>query len=382
MFWQTTGLILVGIQGGIVSVHLAVLVPYNAEPAQRAAAELMLGSVNALLVGTVLVVGLTIDSVLLSLGSLSSELALTFYVSGTLMYQYARALAVSRADLQAALKVDLVFVSCGWGGISLLWYLKHRFVLIDVIELMAICAVLAAIFGLSVQTHGWRISLCRAVLQRYRSVWKDSMWSVLGVLTTELQGRSYVYIVGWLYGGAALGELFAAQFLSRPLAVLYLAWSIMARPQLAGLREVHDPSRFSRFLKYSVTLLVIVFIPYFGSVYLFWDELYIRLYAKTYPDIAPLVALWAAITLLTAPSIVCAVGMEALRAFRLLFLVTAYGCIISLGMVTPLVLALDARASLGGLFLVQGFESVVVFFFLKRTLHERRRVQFAGVAGA
>jgi hypothetical protein len=119
----------------------------------------------------------------------------------------------------------------------------------------------------------------------------------------------------------------------------------------------------------------VISLLYSAAVYLLWNKIHAHLYATAYPNIGPVVAMWAAITLLAAPNVACSVGLEALRAFRLLFLQTAYGCIVSLSMVTVLALAVDYRASLVGLLLAQALGLVLVLLFMRRALHEQRSMR-------
>jgi O-antigen/teichoic acid export membrane protein len=382
MLWQNTAMILASFQTALVSVHLTVLVPHSGNLMQRAAAERMLGSVNLLLVLAVLAVALAVSGVVLTADGRPRALpvAIAFYLAGILAHQHARALALSRADLEAALKVDLILAACGWAGIGLFWSLWRTIALTGLITLMAASAILTAAVGLSLQKGGWNFSFHPSVLRDYRAVRGDSKWAVLGVLSWELQGRSYIFIINWLYGSAALGELFAAQLLSRPLAMLYLSWSMMARPELASLRETNGSHRFTAIVKRGTLLLTAANLLYFAAAYLLWDKIYAHLYAGAYADVGPVVAIWAAITLLTAPYIACSVGLEALRAFRLLFLQAACGCIISLGLVTALALAVGCRASLAGLLLAQALGLVLMFVFLRRALHEHHSRQAAGIA--
>jgi O-antigen/teichoic acid export membrane protein len=375
MFWQNTAMILISIQSALVLVHLSVFEPQQGtNPARRAAAERMLGSVNLLLVAVVFAAALAVNSITLGRGEHGAvlPLVLALYLAATLLHQYTRALAISRTDLVAVLKIDFAWAVCGWMGIALLWRLQRDIPLTELLALMAGSAVVATVIGLSIQRGGWQLSLRWSVLQQYREVRTDSVWAVLGVVTTELQGRSYIYIIASFYGSAALGELFAAQFLSRPLVVMYVAWSMLARPQLASARAPEQHGQFVALVRHGALLLTTASLLYSAAVYVTWDSIRLYIYGNTYPDLGPVVAAWALITLLMAPNIALSVGLEALREFRLLSLETVYACIVSLVTVAALALAVGYRASLAGLLLSNALGLVLVFLFLRQALRERR----------
>merc|ERR1711879_116038 len=84
---------------------------------------------------------------------------------------------------------------------------------------LAVRPVLKRLAGLSTS---WRF------FQRH--VWHKARWTLVGVLTTELHSRSYLFLTGSFFGTAAVGTLQSARIPFGPLSLMITAWSRFSRP--------------------------------------------------------------------------------------------------------------------------------------------------------
>jgi hypothetical protein len=87
---------------------------------------------------------------------------------------------------------------------------------------------------------GWAVS--------YRSIIAEVMWSLIGVFTTHVQTRGYVYVTTSLAGLAEPGAINAVGVLFRPARTLMSAWGRSVRTHLSSLIFNRQIEAFDRAL--------------------------------------------------------------------------------------------------------------------------------------
>ena len=138
------------------------------------------------------------------------------YLAGMLLYQYARGVAFSRLLPGTVLKLDLLYVGSGTLLIGATYLADGDVELGLVLGSLACAGILAGTIGLAIQPGAFRLCFRREELGKYRNVYQDGKWALIGVITYEVQTRSYVYVVTAFAGPAALAELMPLSCRSAP----------------------------------------------------------------------------------------------------------------------------------------------------------------------
>src|SRR5260370_5316979 len=97
----------------------------------------------------------------------------------------------------------------------------------------------------------------------YRAVLGEVAGSLVGVIASHVQGRSYVYIATSLAGLAALAAINVVNVLFRPLKLLVSAWSRSALPHLSALLASGQVDSFDRALRRALAMALVGSIPRF-----------------------------------------------------------------------------------------------------------------------
>jgi O-antigen/teichoic acid export membrane protein len=164
----------------------------------------------------------------------------------------------------------------------------------------------------------------------YPGVWKEASWSLIGVATTEAQNRGYVFVVGAIFGTAAVGSIQAGRVFFGPLNLVTSAWSRVARPYLSVLVEESNSGKFFRLLGVSVLSFIVLNISFSSALWFAWPFLNLHFFGDKYSGVVLTVMLWALATLLFQIRSVCGVGVQACRKFKQLALTTVIGAVVSM----------------------------------------------------
>jgi O-antigen/teichoic acid export membrane protein len=250
--WMALALLAVAVQGALVALPLSVHVAAAADPAAAQRLEDSLASVNAIIVvlTAIIVAG---GTALYEPESIASDAvmvaAITLFVVTSLTREYRRAIAFARNDMLLLLAVDIPFVTVTGIGVAamLLWPWQG--------------AGLDATF-LALALGGAAGQVCSRFAMRrppgrwfrpgwpatYRTVARETVWSLVAGLATDLQNRSYVYVTTTMIGVTEVGALNAVGVLFRPARILVSAWGRSALPRLAGLAAGQQLQSFDRAL--------------------------------------------------------------------------------------------------------------------------------------
>ena len=67
--------------------------------------------------------------------------------------------------------------------------------------------------------------------QTYRAIFTDSRWSLLGVFSSEIQSRGYIYILAYFFSANIVGLVQAGKVFFGPLNMVVMAWGKIYRPK-------------------------------------------------------------------------------------------------------------------------------------------------------
>ncbi|HWK48158.1 MAG TPA: hypothetical protein VNT30_25775 [Stellaceae bacterium] len=371
IFWSNAGLILNSVQNALTACHVVVLPPGAEARAARVIPERILLSVSVLFallaaLGTLLAIVL-----LRRTGSILAIWPVVAFVPAFLLQQYARSLAFSRAapGIAASLTVSVLVLG---GALLIAAYLAG--IHLDAGHALAILAIAyggVAVIGLWRLDGGGGVAFDRATLAAYRPYLTDSRWVLLGASTTELLSRFYGFIVIAWFGAVALGTLSAAQLLLRPMVLLVNAWSPVARAAMANARERGDWPGFRHHMLRAVVANLVFGVPWTVAVFLAWPLISEYLYKGAYADAAPIALLWGVSSILGGFQVIPNIGLQVLRAFRLLSYANLAAALSAVGSITLLLGLFAYPAAVVGTMVGQCVEIGLMVVFLARLVPPR-----------
>jgi len=166
----------------------------------------------------------------------------------------------------------------------------------------------------------------------FREQRHEIRWSLLGVITTEVQNRGYIYIAAAVFGPSAVAHLQAGRILFGPLNLLTSAWARVARPQLAALLGRSDPTEFIRVLKRALQAFTAFNIVFLAALWLTWPMLSTLVFRDKYTNLGVMVAAWGVANVLFQSRSCLGIGIQAMRCFRELTMATVAGAALALAL--------------------------------------------------
>jgi len=250
------------------------------------------------------------------------------YISGMLYKEYLRSKWVVDEKLEYAIGSDILYI--------VLIALSYIFIdgndSVGVVDLNLLLLVFAVSSFLSVLIAIKNeiitiLSSSFKTLFNYAFVWRQSRWSVVGVITTELQNRGYIFIVTVFFGLGMLGFIQAGRVFFGPLNLLISGWVRVVRPVLSKLYRDNEISKFNRILNGSCISFSFVNIVFSLFIFTFWGEINLYLYEGRYENIFIVVIQWALVSALTHIRSVYSIGLQSTNRFDLLSMATVIGSI-------------------------------------------------------
>lgn len=368
----SVGLLLVGIQNALVNTPVSVMLPTASSALTGKQLRTLFSAVNLLIC---MLAFISSFSLLLfpGLGLESPTIAaIGFYLATTLFREYLRNRAIVTGRLRSVLIDDSFFVLLA--ATELLYqplFIKHLNV--NMFSL-AFCLNALAWANLIVMIPSFRDEIrnalhspwqtCRAL---YPGVWKEASWSLVGVATTEAQNRGYVFIVGAIFGTAAVGDIQAGRVFFGPLNLISSAWSRVARPHLSVLADNSKAKEFFRLLAVSVLSFIMLNIAFSSALWFAWPFLNQHFFGPKYAGVAMMVMLWALATLLFQVRSVCGVAVQACRGFKQLALTTVIGAIVSIGVLIGICFTGVSEWAITAVIAGEAVAATGVFLYLART---------------
>ena len=346
------------INGALVATPLLVFLPALAGQTARRRFESLMMTVNAAMVAACAVIagayGLLADL------HAAAGLLFAVFVCATTMRNYSRCLAFAKQRPDVALKGDLCLVTASVAFLTLALLGDGPPPLASVFAALAAANLITATWELLLLDTPLRLRVSRSTLRRYRRIWADARWALLGSSTTIVQAQAHSLLVTLAAGPEAFAPLAAAQVLFGPVGVAINAVQNVMRPELAATIARGNRKAVVVASVVSTALLAGAVIAFGAILAGAWpwvaDALYTQKYhAQPMAGIAlgcGVVALCRAVY--TQPSSV----LQALRRFRTLALGTIGGAVLSvLGVIVCLVW-LSPAWSLAGICCGEAFFAV------------------------
>lgn len=372
VLWFAVAYVLGSVQNAVSVAHLQVLPAGPGHGAERRETE------RVMLAATAVFLPLTAAGSALAIVVLSGQggggfglWTAALYVPAYLLQQYVRLNCFSRGEGRtAAIQTGLVLVATI--GLMTVGVLVFRpFTALHVLGLMAVAYGGVGVAGLLRAGKGLGPGVHKA-LPAYLAYVRRSGWLFLGVSSTEVLARFYVFAVGAAYGPAVLATLSITQTFLRPAPLLATAWSLAARNDLVALRDKADARGF-------VVLLVVAAV---GGLFVTgvwtliveaaWPFVTDSLLDGRYADARGLIALWGVSAACSFLQTIASTGLQSLRAFKALAIAnTAASIVAAVGVVAGLHL-LGPAGAVAGTAAGQGLEAAAMGLVLVVLLRRLR----------
>ena len=197
--------------------------------------------------------------------------------------------------------------------------------LVPVLILLALMGAAYAIVGLAGLARAskglWRGMI--DALPGYVAYGRQSGWLFLGVSSTEILARFYVFAVGAAYGPGVLAALSFSQTFLRPVPLLASSWSMAARSDLVARREAGDWGGYVRLLTMSGAAGAVFALVWAGLVWAAWPAITGLAFDGKYADARWMLPLWGVSVAFGFIQVVVSTGLQILKAFKALAIANA-----------------------------------------------------------
>lgn len=370
VFWASCGFVLSSLQNALTVCHLQALAP--SDP-RRSSVERLMQDVNLIFLVVTGLACLGAALVWRAAGSPYGAPPAALFVPAYLLQQYVRALAFSRgrpgvATGQTALVFALVVTLLGVALLrgetldadAILWRLGAAY---------AVSGGASAVWA----ARGQGRFLHLGGLAAYGGYAKQSAWVFLGVSSTELLSRFYVFIVAGWFGAAALAALSATQQLLRPIPLLAASWSMVARNDLARRRDRGEWSAFVRGLLVAAGGGLVIAALWTAILHFAWPALATHLFGGKYVAEGWMAALWGVSAAITLGQTVVSTGLQVLRAFKPLALANTAASLVAATAILLIMRGMGPAGAIVGTAVGQLIELAAMSFILASIMAARRR---------
>lgn len=371
VFWASCGFVLSSLQNALTVCHLQVLAPGDGLAPARLSVERLMGGVNLVFLLIVALACLGAAVAWRVNGSPYGAVAAALFTPAYLLQQYMRALTFSRgrqgvAVVQTGAVFLLVVILLGQTLVAH-QTLDANAILMRMGLAYAVCGIASAIW--TGRGQGGMPGL--RALAAYGDYARQSGWVFLGVSSTELLARFYVFVVAGWFGPAALAALAATQQLLRPIPLLASSWSMVARNDLAKRRDLGQWRGFSRVVAIAVLGGAIIAATWTLCVWAAWPLVAGHLFSGKYADDGWMVLLWGLGGGIAFGQTVVSAALQVLRAFKPLALANAAASLVAAGAILVLMRMEGPAGAIVGTAAGQLLELVVMTAILTAAVRAR-----------
>lgn len=219
-----------------------------------------------------------------------------------------------------------------------------------------------------------RISLRRNVWRRYRAVWPDVSWLLVGTTTWAVQGQALMFLVAVMVGPAAYAPLAVGVVLFTPLRPAVSAFINVFRPNF-GILLARGQLRRLRVTMYLVVVLIVLSCAAVGdAIWLGWPILDTYLFAGKFEN-APMPLIVALSGIAAAIYFTYNVPLTLIHGageFRPVALATTFGATVGLTSVSILLAVTSAAWALAGFIAGEAVCGLYLWISAQRILRNDR----------
>ena len=326
-FWQTILLLVIGVQNALINTPLIVFLPASQSNSDLMDLENVLASANTTFVVLVIVIAIASSPLLpgVSSNAIVAGIASAAFLSSGLLREYSRSRCFGHQQPLGAFQITGISLLVSSSILVIAALAPDHLDLPLLFGILSLAAFIASMFG---QKKGHKHS-SKAGFQMnfrgYQPVWIQSKWALVGVLTTNIQGRGYVYLVTATAGLKALALVAAAEIVFRPVGLLITAWGRVAQPRLAEVAGRNDTYEYYRIVKFALLTLTMANVVLAAGLYLAWPTIKSLLYGERYQDIGYLVIAWGLVVFIASIRAVFSICLKSLKKFKPLATATIAG---------------------------------------------------------
>ncbi len=283
------------------------------------------------------------------------------FVVAYVIRQYSRAFGYARFDVIAVLIGDITYVTVA-GTILISLFLSGKTITaVDVFSALTAGNAVAVMVEIArLPKENLTFAHPKRAWTDYLPIWAQARWALIGSITTILVQQAHTAVVVALEGPSSFAPLAAGFVLFGPVRVLFQTIQNVVKPEMA-LAISEDRSQDAKRQMIMVSALSLVGVLMVALVMqLAWPWLDQLLYQKEYKDepMRLIVSLWAAITLIGALQNGLFTALQSLKLFQPLAMVTVYGAVIGLVLVTVCVIWFAISWSLLGVLAAEIFVAI------------------------
>lgn len=361
------------VTNALFATPLQVYAPSAANEAESLHIQTMLTTLMFLMVGACLTLAL-VGVFGLSAQGWNTETVLTAmgFVLAYVSRQYSRSYGYARFDVIAVLIGDMTYVMIAGGILSGLLFAGLPLEASDIFIALTAANVIAVLIEIA-RLPDANLTLMRPVraLSNYLPIWGQARWALVGAVTTIIVQQAHTAVVVALKNPESYAPLAAGFILFGPVRVLFQTIQNVVKPEMAlaiSEQRAHDAKRqmiIVSALSVGGVLMVAL------AMQLAWPWLNQWLYQNEYKDepMRLIVTLWAAITLIGAVQNGPYTALQSLKLFQPLALVTVYGALLGLVLVTVCVLWFDISWSLLGVLTAETFVAIWVVLLVMKSFN-------------
>jgi D-aspartate ligase len=264
---------------------------------------------------------------------------------------HVRSVMFARHAMVAATLSDLTYAVSGILFVAIVLLLLPELPQLSGALLALTCANIVAIFvALRVLGGRMRISFRPSIWRRYRTIWSDVVWSLVGTTAWTIQGQGLMFLVAATVGPAAYAPIAIGALLFTPLRPAISALINVFRPGFAANLARRQFYRL-RVTMYSIVAFVVLScIGVSGAIWLGWPLLDTYIFGGKFANASmPLIVVLSGIAaaIYFTYNIPLAL-VQAASEFRPVAVATTFGAIIGLTSVSVLLAVTSVAWSLAG----------------------------------
>ncbi len=333
--WMTLGLLTIGIQDALVNGPLSTHVPAAPDPpsARRLAGAIAIVNLLAIaaMTGLVVLVNVSIEAEWTP-RDLLAAITIPVFVAAGMYREFYRSLAFSRHDMAMLLWIDGPYVAVTTLCLAAMFIWPERFANLAIAFLAISAGCIAGQLCLRGRFAGPKLRpFRRGWWGEYRKILRDVSWALVGVLTTHLHGRSYVYVTVNLVGLAGLAAITVVGLLFRPVRIMVTSWGRTALPELATYLADGQFKAFDRAVVRAFAATIVASAVWPVALWLGWHVIERHFLAGQYPDAWLLVLPWAIAAALDALGHIVSIPLRAAREFKFLACATVLSAPVTIG---------------------------------------------------
>ncbi len=375
VFWASCGFVLSSVQNALTLCHLQVLAPGDGRDPARAPVERLMAGVNLVFLVVVSLACLAGALVWRADGSPYGAVAAALFTPAYLLQQYVRGLTFSRGRPGvAAIQTGAVFVLVT----ALLGEALLTHAALDANAILLRLGLAYAACGIGGTLWAQQGLPGLKTLATYGGYARQSGWIFLGVSSTELLTRFYVFVVAGWFGPVALAALSATQQLLRPIPLLASSWTMVARSDLARRRDQDQWPAFMRTVAIAVASGLIIAAGWSAIIWAAWPLVTAHLFGGKYGEDGWMVLLWGVGAAVAFGQTVVSAALQVLREFKALALANTAASLVAAGAILLVIRSMGSGGAIVGTVAGQALELVVMTAILTAAVAARRKASAAG----